>query len=212
MAALLSALCLLAVGVLLLAEARRHAAARAVSKSLASVSFVGVALALDAAASTHGRLVLGALVLSLVGDLLLLSAHPRAFLGGLVAFLLAHLAYAAAFLHLGVAPEVTAAAAAAALLVAAGVLRWLRPSMGPAWRVPVAAYVVVIMAMCTLAIGHAGQSGAGVVALGAVAFAASDLAVAREKFVRTSFVNKAWGLPLYYAAQLLLAWSVAGPA
>lgn len=208
MAELLSALCLLAVSALLVAETRKYAAMRAVAKTLASLAFVGVAVALDATASTHGRLILGALLLSLLGDVLLLSQRSRAFLAGLVAFLLAHLLYAVAFLRLGVSPEATGAAAVAALLVAIGVLRWLWPSLGPAWRAPVATYVVVIMMMCTLAIGHAGPSGVWSIALGAVAFAASDLAVAREKFVRASFTNKAWGLPLYYAAQLLLAWSV----
>jgi hypothetical protein len=29
--------------------------------------------------------------------------------------------------------------------------------------------------------------------------------VARDRFVSHQFVNRAWGLPLYYAAQLLLA-------
>jgi len=29
--------------------------------------------------------------------------------------------------------------------------------------------------------------------------------VARDRFVRHQFSNRAWGLPLYYAAQLLLA-------
>jgi hypothetical protein len=29
--------------------------------------------------------------------------------------------------------------------------------------------------------------------------------VARDRFVRHEFLNRAWGLPLYYAAQLLIA-------
>jgi len=44
---------------------------------------------------------------------------------------------------------------------------------------------------------------------GAVLFWLSDLAVARDRFVRPGFVNPLVGLPLYYAAQLLLA-SAAG--
>jgi uncharacterized membrane protein YhhN len=46
--------------------------------------------------------------------------------------------------------------------------------------------------------------------IGACAFFASDLAVARERFVVHSVANKLWGLPAYYAGQLLLAWSIAG--
>ena len=47
-----------------------------------------------------------------------------------------------------------------------------------------------------------------VVALGALLFFASDLSVARDVFVHRTFVNRLWGLPLYYAAQLCLAATV----
>lgn len=40
---------------------------------------------------------------------------------------------------------------------------------------------------------------------GALAFTASDVSVARDRFVQHGFVNRAWGLPFYYAAQLLIA-------
>jgi len=32
--------------------------------------------------------------------------------------------------------------------------------------------------------------------------------VVRDRFVSTGFVNRLWGLPLYYAAQLIIAWSI----
>jgi uncharacterized membrane protein YhhN len=47
--------------------------------------------------------------------------------------------------------------------------------------------------------------------IGAVLFAASDLTVARERFVHRSAWNRVVGLPMYYAGQLLIAWSIAGP-
>jgi hypothetical protein len=37
---------------------------------------------------------------------------------------------------------------------------------------------------------------------------ASDVAVARDRFVAPSVGNRLWGLPLYFVAQLLLAWTV----
>ncbi len=40
---------------------------------------------------------------------------------------------------------------------------------------------------------------------GAVLFFLSDLAVARDKFVTPGFPNRAVGLPMYYAAQILFA-------
>lgn len=210
-AELFTVLCVLAVGALLLAEARRHRRARVVAKTVASLAFIGVALALGATATVHGQLILAALVLSLLGDVLLLSERRGAFLGGLVAFLGAHVGYGAAFAVLGLSAPATGVAAVLALLAGAAVLRWLWPALGPAWRPPVLAYLVVILAMCVLAAGHAGASGRWHVAVGALVFAASDLAVAREKFVRPALANKLWGLPAYYLAQLLLAWFGAGP-
>jgi hypothetical protein len=44
--------------------------------------------------------------------------------------------------------------------------------------------------------------------IGAVGFYLSDLSVARDRFVVSEFVNRLWGLPLYYAAQVAMAWSV----
>jgi uncharacterized membrane protein YhhN len=43
-------------------------------------------------------------------------------------------------------------------------------------------------------------------------FAISDIAVARDRFVRQSLTNKIWGIPLYYLAQVLFAISVIQPA
>jgi YhhN family len=42
-----------------------------------------------------------------------------------------------------------------------------------------------------------------------VLFAASDIAVARERFVQQGFLNQLWGWPTYFVAQLVLAWTVA---
>jgi hypothetical protein len=46
-------------------------------------------------------------------------------------------------------------------------------------------------------------------ATGAVAFTASDISVARDRFMQHGFANRAWGLPLYYLAQVMLALSAA---
>jgi uncharacterized membrane protein YhhN len=70
---------------------------------------------------------------------------------------------------------------------------------------PVRAYLVVIGVMTTLAFGVTAAGGPLAVAIGALAFTASDVSVARDRFVKHEFVNRAWGLPLYYAAQMLIA-------
>jgi uncharacterized membrane protein YhhN len=86
----------------------------------------------------------------------------------------------------------------------------MRGRMG-ALAAPVAIYVLIISAMVGLSVGHhvAADSARSLqLATGAAAFAASDLAVARDKFLTRAFMNRLWGLPLYYAAQLLIATAV----
>ena len=63
--------------------------------------------------------------------------------------------------------------------------------------------------MVVCAIGASTAAGDMRLAVAALAFAASDVAVARNRFVAPGFVNRAWGQPLYYLAQLAFALSVA---
>ena len=59
-----------------------------------------------------------------------------------------------------------------------------------------------------IALTGLGESGEeSLLAAGAVLFLISDLAVARHRFVAPGPVNKVWGQPTYFAAQLLIAWS-----
>jgi uncharacterized membrane protein YhhN len=204
----LTAACLAFVIALLVVDRLQWPVARALTKLGASTCFVLLAVALGAMQSRYGQLVLGALVLGWVGDALLLSNRAAAFMAGLAAFLLSHGLYAAAF---GSGPLSTVAlvvALLAALAIGALVLRWLLPHTPAAFKGPVLAYVVVILAMCVTAAGHAAGTGRWIVLLGALLFAVSDLAVARERFVRSSPTNQLWGWPTYFGAQLLLAWSV----
>jgi hypothetical protein len=46
------------------------------------------------------------------------------------------------------------------------------------------------------------------VIFGAVSFYISDLFVARDRFLKTEFVNRLIGLPLYYGGQFLFAFSI----
>ena len=200
--------CAVFVGGLLVAERRQAGLARAVCKLGASSAFVAFAVSLGAATTTYGALVLAALLLSWVGDALLLSDAERVFLGGLAAFLLAHVAYTVAFWTSG--PPGLAFLLALPCFGAVGVLtlRWLWPHLDAGDRGPVFAYVVVIVVMCAAATGYSRAAASVVPAIGAACFMASDLAVARDRFVVRSVANRLWGLPLYFLAQLLLAWTV----
>jgi uncharacterized membrane protein YhhN len=75
-------------------------------------------------------------------------------------------------------------------------------------RGAVRAYIAVISVMVVAAAGTYALAGNGWIPLGAVGFYLSDLSVARDRFVKEEFLNRIWGLPLYYAAQVALAWSI----
>lgn len=212
MAQILTLACLAAVAGLVLAERFARPVAHAVLKLGASSAFVFVALSLDSLASPYGRWIFAGLVLSWLGDAALLSRRPSAFLAGLGAFLIAHLCFALAFFTGAYSLAAFAVALAPALAVGIFIGRWLWPHLGSSYRGPVAAYLVAILVMCAAAAGCGAATGRWQVLLGAVMFAASDVAVARDRFVVRSFRNKAWGLPVYYGAQLILAWSVASAA
>ena len=209
MAQTLTLVCLAAVAGLLFAERFARPVAYGGFKLGASSAFVAVAVLLGAVGSVYGRWVLVALVLSWVGDAALLSRRRGAFLSGLGAFLLAHVCFAMAFFAGGFSGGAFGVALAPAIGVGVAIGRWLWPHLGREYRGPVAAYVAAIVLMCAAAAGYSAATGRWQVLLGAVLFMASDVAVARERFVARGFRNKAWGLPAYYGAQLILAWSVA---
>jgi uncharacterized membrane protein YhhN len=205
--------CALAVAALLRAEQLDSQPGKWLAKPVASAAFVATALFSGALDSDYGRLLVLGLVLCKLGDLLLIPAdHVAMFRAGLFAFLAGHLAYAAAFLTQPLSHTWLVLAAVLLTLVLLLLWRWLRPTLPAEMRLPVQAYFVVIGAMAVLACAVTGAGGPGMVAAGALAFAASDVAVARDRFVRPGFVNRAWGLPLYYLAQLLLALSPAAIA
>jgi len=203
--------CFAAVAALLVADRRGLTTGRAVAKLAASTCFVLVAVTLGALAFTYGQWIAGALVLGWLGDAFLLSRAPKAFLGGLAAFLLSHVLYTVAFASGPLSMPAMAATAVLALAFGAGVLRWLLPHTPGNFKAPVITYVVVILGMCVAAAGHAHACGRWAVLAGALLFTASDLSVARDRFVEPSWFNRLWGWPTYFAAQLVLAWTVVNP-
>ncbi len=202
-------LTVVSLAVLLLATSRGIERANWVAKPLASTGFLGTALAAGALGSTYGRVLFVALVFCWLGDVLLIPKDKRSFLAGLVAFLLGHVILIGAFALRGLAPSGAALAALGVIPAAFLALRWLQPHVSDSMRTPVRAYVVAISLM-VVAGAAASAAGAGAwVLVGALLFFVSDLAVARERFVAPGFANRLWGLPLYYAATVLLATTAA---
>lgn len=197
---------ILAVAGLLVAEYRGSRVGEWLSKPVASAAFLWFGFTSGAMETRYGQLILLGLGLCMLGDLLLIPRDkPGVFRAGLFAFLAGHVAYSAAFLTRPLAPAGLIAGGLALALVVWGVLRSLRPSLPARMAGAVRIYMGVIGAMSALACGVAAAGGPWIVAVGALMFTASDVFVARNRFVRREFVNRAWGLPLYYGAQLLLA-------
>jgi uncharacterized membrane protein YhhN len=202
------ALTLCALALLLLAESRQSHAGKWLFKPVASLGFILTALACGALDSVYGIIILVGLVLSLVGDVLLIPRRHLAFLAGLVAFLLGHVAYVVAFVVHGFMP--LAAILAGLALVGFGLVlarRDLR-RIDAGMHGPVLAYGIVITAMLALAVGATAAGGSWLIVTGAALFYLSDLSVARDRLIETSFLQRAWGLPAYFIGQLMLAASV----
>ena len=180
----------------------------AISKVIASLGFLAVAILCGAMRSSYGRILFAGLVLSFLGDVFLIGDSQRAFLSGLAAFLLAHLAYVTAFTVNGVSLRWMGFAVPPVIGIAVAVSAWLAPHTPPELTLPVQLYTIVISAMVVAAIGTRGKGGSVLILTGALLFFLSDLSVASLRLTPTQFPTYIWGLPLYYAGQICLALSV----
>jgi uncharacterized membrane protein YhhN len=183
---------------------------RAILKLSASTGFVAVAVSAGAPDTAYGRWVLVALALGWIGDAALLSGQTRWFLTGLVAFLLAHLGYVAAMATQSLSSAGGLVGAGLMVPTAVAIGWWLLPHVRRAMKGPVVAYIGAISVMVVACAAAAAGLGPPEVLPGAVTFAASDIFVARHRFVSPGPENARIGLPLYYAAQIVFALSVAG--
>ena len=192
-----------------MAGSRGHRRLAGILKLVAASSYVALALGSGALGSVYGRLILAALLLSWLGDAFLTGSGSRAFLAGLGAFLLAHLVFGLAFWARGVTAGAALASGAALAVFGYLILRWLgRAALPPNLRRPVTAYVIAIGLMVALGLGTAVREAGMAIAAGALLFTLSDVFVARDRFVKAEAINARVGLPIYFAAQLLLASSV----
>jgi uncharacterized membrane protein YhhN len=180
-------------------------------KTCLSTLFVATALLQSAAIPFYGFTICIGLILSLGGDVALALKGNAAFRTGLVLFLLAHLAYTAAFLGTWTPGSWALAFTLGLSAGGAVIFNLLRPHLG-SFKRPVLAYIVAISCMLVGAAGildHPyGTDARRLVFLGALFFYISDLFVARHRFVRAAFTNRLAGLSLYYAGQFMLAVSI----
>jgi uncharacterized membrane protein YhhN len=169
-----------------------------------------LALAAQSSGATpafYTALVVVALLFSLAGDVFLMLPSDR-FIPGLASFLVAHIFYLLAFAVDGGAEGPLLS------LLPVGVLgglmyAWLRPGLGR-MRVPVACYVLAIVAMAGFALARwldAPSAGTQLAWVGAGLFVVSDAVLAANRF-RTPFpAAQAVVLSTYFAGQCLIALS-----
>lgn len=205
-------LTIVALAVVLFGEYSQRQPLVWVAKPLASVGFMGAAVAKGAFDTGYGNAIFMALAWSLIGDVLLIPRKNRpAFTFGLLAFLIGHIGYLVSFRVLGLDGSWLAVAAAALVGPAYLVFRWLRPHLPRGMVLPVAVYTIVITAMVAGAIATWPIVHAPLVLVAAGLFYLSDITVARQRFVAPGFANRLIGLPLYYAAQLVFVLTVTPP-
>lgn len=151
-------------------------------KSLVKTLSVAL-LALASLMSGLPTLLTAGLTLGAVGDFFLSRRGDRAFLAGLVAFALSHLAYVGLFADIGDGAALfampRAAVAAVILLAAMAMAAVLWPRAG-ALRVPVVVYIMIILAMVLAALSGQG----GLIIAAALLFMLSDTVLSLDLFVQ----------------------------
>ena len=100
----------------------------------------------------------------------------------------------------------------AVLIVSSVIFIRLRPHLGSMMG-PVIAYILIISLMVIGAASMAAHfrfdlTGRLLVLAGSIIFYCSDVFVARHRFVDKNIINRYAGLPMYYTAQFMLAFSV----
>lgn len=179
----------------------------AVAKPLVMVLLVAAVVA--ASPVTAATLVAIALTFSAVGDVLLLPRFDM-FVGGLTAFLFAHVVFVAAFVVgtdvASIVPLLLGAGLAVAMFLLLGqqIIRGAR-EQAPALRAPVAVYVVVL---CCMLVGGF-STGSTVAASGAALFAASDGVLGWNRFVaQLPHGRLATHVPYHVGQALITLWAI----
>jgi uncharacterized membrane protein YhhN len=186
-----------------------------VTKPTVMVGLIGLTLGLTAGspASDAARpWFLAGLALALVGDVLLMLPRER-FIGGLVAFLLAHVAYIVGLLSVvrtaglvigGLMVGLVVVGTMVAL-VARPIVRAVRIGR-PSLTLPVVAYLAVISTMVLVTF----VTGRPAAMAGATLFYASDAILAWDRFVVPLRFGRLATHVSYHAAQMLLVLSLLG--
>lgn len=174
-----------------------------------AVAFI-ILIALQSQPPVYKYMIVAGLLFSLAGDIFLMLPGDR-FVAGLISFLIAHLFYIAAFTLDDALGRPSLLTAVALLLYGGVMLRLLFPHLGK-MKVPVVVYMLVILLMVWQATNrwiNENETGSLAAFAGACLFAASDSILALNRFRRAFKSAQLLILTTYFAAQWLIALSVA---
>jgi len=205
------------LGVILLSgvlffEKKKSRIPRIITKSILSSLFVITVLLQPHPAPAYFNYLFVGLIFCLVGDVCLALPQTKAFMGGLVAFLLGHVLYIFSFSSLIPVSHWYLSGLFIIVGTSAFIFLWLRPHL-KSMLIPVLIYILVItiMAIGALAVFWKSSfqvSGRVLILAGALCFYVSDVFVARHRFIKEEYRNRLLGLPLYYTGQFMLAFSI----
>lgn len=159
-----------------------------ITKSTLSLLFVMTALLQPHPVPAYYHYLLSGLVFCLMGDVCLALPQKKAFMGGLVAFLVGHVFYIFAFLSLVPILHWISAEVFIIFGVSAFVFFWLRPHLGSMF-LPVLLYILAITVMASGAWTVFWKSsfqifGRTIILIGSLCFYVSDVFVAINKFIK----------------------------
>jgi uncharacterized membrane protein YhhN len=197
---------------LLFYEKRKNRVPLFMAKSILSLLFVMTALLQPRSVPAYYHYLLAGLILCLIGDVCLALPQEKAFRTGLIAFLIGHIFYIFSFSSLTQISHWISIGLFIFLGMSAFIFFWLRPHL-KSMLIPVLLYIVVITVMGVGAWAVFWKSsfrisGRALILAGALCFYFSDVFVARDKFIKEEYQNRLLGLPLYYAGQFMLAFSI----
>jgi uncharacterized membrane protein YhhN len=195
---------------LLFAEFREDRRAQYLFKPLAALGFILLAIYFGALETKYGQIILAGLVACALGDVFLLSRKSESFFkAGIAAFAVGHLIYTWAFIH-KTGDEMSAAMIVASFMIlgiATFFFIWLKPKLPRGLKAPVLLYVMIIVWMVHGSLRMDMGQLLILAPIAAIMFAASDMFVARDRFVKPDPKNALAITPLYFGAQALYALS-----
>ena len=197
---------------LLFHEKKKNRLPLLITKTILSLLFVAAALLQPHSVPVYYHYLLVGLIFCLIGDVCLALPQEKAFKAGLVAFLIGHIFYIFSFSSLIPISYWFSPMLFIIFGISALIFFWLRPHL-KSMLIPVLLYIVVITVMVSGAWAVFWRSsfqvsGRTLILIGSLCFYFSDVFVARDKFIKEEYPNRLLGLPLYYAGQFLLAFSV----